>query len=221
MGEEYVRSIGKDFKALIPKFYTPIYKKYIREEVKLLTKNCAGAERVLEAGVGIGRLIPIVSPLAREFFGVDNANLMVEKSKEVAKKFSNVKIIKGGLEELSKVFPKNYFDYTLCVWNTLGNVKDEVKVLKQFGKITSKSIFITVFRKGTLMDRMNFYKAVGMKIKKIDKKNEIFYFATGFWSKAYSLEEIERLSRQSGLKVKHGKVLNNVMLWVELVSDEN
>ncbi|KKQ18728.1 MAG: hypothetical protein US31_C0002G0073 [Berkelbacteria bacterium GW2011_GWA1_36_9] len=223
MAEKYTKKFfegadfqGKEFKALTPKFYPLKYKKYIQEETKLLRKHLVGANRVLEAGVGIGRLIPFLSPLVREFVGVDHANLMLEKSKEVAKNFSNVKIIKGDLEKLSKVFSRNYFDYTLCVWNTLGNVKDEVKVLKQFGEITSKSIFITVYKKGTLIDRTNWYKTVGIKIARIDKKNEIFYSESGLESKSYSLEELNQFAKRAGLKVERAKVLNNVILWIEL-----
>lgn len=41
---------------------------------------------------------------------------MLKKSKMIAKEFSNVKIIKGDLENLSKLFPPKYFDFSLCVW---------------------------------------------------------------------------------------------------------
>lgn len=211
---------GKEFKALTPKFYPPKYKKYIQEETKLLRKHLTGTNRILEAGVGIGRLIPVLSPVVKEFIGVDHANLMLKKSREIAKNFLNVKIIKGNLEELDKTFPKNYFDYTLCVWNTLGNVKDEIKVLRQFKKITSQSIFITVYKKGTLIDRINWYKTVGIKIKTIDKENEIFYSESGLKSKSYSLDELKIIVEQSGLKIKQKKVLNNVILLVELISDK-
>lgn len=212
---------GKEFKALTPKYYPIKYKKYIAEETKLLKKHLKGANAVLEAGVGIGRLIPILSPLVKDFVGIDNANLMLIQSREVAKKISNVKIIKADLEQISTLFPKKYFDYSLCVWNTLGNVKSEAKVLRQLGKITSKSILITVYKKGTLPDRINWYKTVGVTIKRIDRTNEIFYSESGLRSKSYSLEEVKRLARQVGLKVKQARVLNNVILWAELVGDKN
>lgn len=207
----------EEFKALIPKYYPPKYKKYIQEETKLLKKSLRSANRILEAGVGVGRLIPILSPLVSEFIGIDNAELMIKKSKEVAKDFLSAKIIKGDLENLSKIFPKNYFDYSLCIWNTLGNVKDEGIVLKELAKITSKSIFVTVYKKGTLKDRINWYKTVGVKIKKIDKHNEIFYSQSGLKSKSYSLSDIEKIAKSSQLKIKKSKILNSVILWVELV----
>lgn len=206
----------EEFKALIPKYYPEKYKRYIQEETQLLKIKIGNLDRVLEAGVGIGRLIPELAPLTKEFIGIDNADLMLKKSREVAKNFPNVKIINGNLEELGETFPEKFFDSSLCVWNTLGNVKDEISVLKELAKVTKKSIFVTVYLKGTLKERLNWYKTVGVKISKIDKKEETFYSESGLKSKSYSLEDIERLARLSNLKVKSSKILAGVMLWIEL-----
>lgn len=206
-----------EFKALIPDYYPLKYKAYIKQETKLLKKKVRGANRVLEAGVGIGRLIPELSPIVKEFVGIDNAKLMLKLSRKVAKNFPNVEIIKGDLENLNKIFPENYFDFSICVWNTLGNVKNEVKILKQLSKATSKTVFVTVYLKGTLEDRKNWYKKVGVKIKKIDEKNEIFYSESGLRSKSYSLEDIKKMANKSDLKIKRYKILNKVILWVELI----
>lgn len=127
MKDEFFEGVdfkGEEFKALIPKYYPEKYKKYIKEETELLKLKLKQANRVLEGGIGIGRLIPELAPLTKEFIGIDNADLMLKKSRELAKNFQNVKIIKGNLEELDKIFPEKFFDFSLCVWNTLGNVKD-------------------------------------------------------------------------------------------------
>ena len=213
---------GKDFakgefKALIPKYYPQKYKKYIQEETKFLRQKIRGQNRVLEAGVGIGRLIPVLAPLIKEFVGIDKAKLMVKKSKEVAKKYQNVRIVEGKLEKLDKIFSKDYFDFSLCVWNTLGNVKDEVEVLREISKVTSRSIFVTVYKKGTIEKRKKWYRRVGIKIRKIDRKNEIFYSESGLRSKSYSLEDMEKIAKKSGLKIKQSKVLGEVILLVELI----
>lgn len=214
---------GKDFKkqefrALIPKYYTPRYKKYISEEIKLLKLKVKGTNRILEAGVGNGRLIPYLAPLVGELVGIDNASLMLKQSRYAAKKFKNVRIIRGDLDNLDKLFPKNYFDKSLCVWNTLGNVKNEVTVLKELRKVTQGNIFITVFKKGTLKDRISLYRAFGVNIKRIDIDNEIFYSETGLRSKAYNLEDLEKLANRSGLKVKESRTLAGVILYAELNS---
>ncbi len=140
------------------------------------------------------------------------------RSSITAKKFSNVQIIKGNLEQLSILFPLKYFDFSLCIWNTLGNVYDEVHILKQIAKVTSKSIFVTVYHKGTLEERKKWYAAVGVKILKIDKEREIFYSESGLQSKSYSLKDIEHVAKIAGLHIRDSKILAGVILWVELVS---
>lgn len=207
---------GGEFKALIPKYYPPKYKRYIEEETRLLKLKLKRANRILEAGIGIGRLIPELAPIVKEFVGIDNADLMLKKSKEIAKNFTNVNIIKGNLENLSELFLPKYFDFSLCVWNTFGNLEDEVTVLKELAKVTSKSIFITVYHKGTLDDRKKWYKTVGVKISKIDEKNEIFYSESGLKSKSYSLEDIKEIAKASNLQIKDSRILAKVILWVEL-----
>ena len=213
-GEDYK---GEEFKALIPKYYPLKYQKYIQEETELLKSKLKGADKILEAGVGIGRLIPELAPIVKEFVGIDNANLMLKKSEEIARNFKNVKIIKGNLEELNKVLSGDYFEYSLCVWNTLGNVEDEVEVLKNLSEITAKSIFITVYLKGTLADRKDWYKTLGIGISKIDEEKEIFYSKSGLKSKSYNLADMTKIANNAGLKIKDSKILSGVILWAELV----
>ncbi|TAK95455.1 class I SAM-dependent methyltransferase [Patescibacteria group bacterium] len=204
------------FRPLIPKYYPADYQEYIRQETESLKAKVGGAKRILEAGVGIGRLITELAPLVGEFVGVDNAQRMLEESRKVAEKFSNVRIENVNLEELSKFFPEKYFDFSLCVWNTLGNVKDEVVVLKELARVTSESIFITTYLKGTLEKRENWYKTVGINIRNIDEKNEIFYSESGLKSKSFSPEDMGKLANMSNLQLAESKIINDVMLWTEL-----
>jgi len=211
-GEDF--KTGK-FKALMPEYYPAKYKKYVQEEADLLYSSLRNTGRVLDAGVGIGRLIPLLAPVVQEFVGVDNADLMLKDAKSVARRYENVEIVKGDLEKLSSLFLYGYFNDSLCLWNTLGNVKDEVVVLKELKKVTSGRIFVTVYLKGTLSDRKEWYKAVDIKVKKIDSLNEIFYTESGLKSKSYSLDEMKELGMKAGLSVKNWRILGGVMLWVE------
>jgi len=214
---------GKDFehkfKALIPKYYPSEYKKYIEEEKRLIISKVKGENKILEAGVGIGRIIPFIAPKVKSFVGIDNASLMLDESKKTSKKYKNVKIRKLDIEEISKNYSKDYFDYSLCIWNTLGNVKNEVKVLSELSKVTSKEIIITVYKKGTLKQRKKWYETVGIEIKKIDKKNEIFYTKSGLKSKSYNLNDIKEIAKKANLKIKSHKILSNVILYIELCKE--
>ncbi len=213
------KDFKKEFKALIPRYYPEKYKDYIKEETRLLKTKVKGSNKILEAGIGIGRLIPELDPVVKEFIGVDNSNLMLKESKEIAKKLKNVKIIRCDLEKLSKVFSKNYFDYSLCVWNTLGNVKNEVKILRELSRVTKKSVIVSVYKKGTLKDRINWYKTVGIKINKIDKKREIFYSESRLKSKSYSIKDLRQIGKKAGLKISNSKTLAKVLLIIEFKKD--
>jgi len=204
------------FKALLPKYYPADYQEYIRQETELLKAKVSGAKIILEAGVGIGRLIPELALMVGEFVGVDNAQRMLDESKKIAEQLSNVRIENVNLKELSKFFSEKYFDFSLCVWNTLGNVKDEVAVLKELAKVTKDSIFITTYLKGTLEKRKNWYKTVGINIRNIDEENEIFYSESGLKSKSFSPEDMQKLANASNLQIVESKIINNVMLWTEL-----
>lgn len=210
---------GKDFKdkfkALIPGFYTLPYKKYILTEAKVL-KSKVKNRVVLEAGVGIGRLIPLLAPISKEFIGIDTANLMLIQSRKVAKKFSNVEIKEVSIESVDKYFAKNYFDITLCVWNTLGNVDNEISALKSLKKV-SKTIIVTVYMKGTVAKRREWYRKVGIKLSRIDQESETFYSESGLRSKAYSEEELRIIAKKAGLAIKEIKSLEKVVWYVELV----
>jgi ubiquinone/menaquinone biosynthesis C-methylase UbiE len=106
---------SQKFKALMPEFYPTNYQEYIKQETILLKQKLAGVKTVLEAGVGIGRIIPEIAPLVEEFVGIDNADLMLSEAQKQASKFPNVKIIKGYLESLSTIFPRNHFERSICI----------------------------------------------------------------------------------------------------------
>jgi ubiquinone/menaquinone biosynthesis C-methylase UbiE len=207
---------GRPFKALMPQFYPEEYQEYIRLETELIKEKVAGKQNLLEGGIGIGRLTPIISPIVGKMTGVDKAELMIEQAKQIALGYANVQVVKGDLEKLTELFPKKIFDVCVCAWNTLGNVQDEVKVLSQFREVTNGPIFITVFLKGTLEQRKNWYKTVGIVLDQIDETSQTVYTKTGLTSKAYSLEEIAELAKEVDLKIKDSKILNNLVLWVEL-----
>lgn len=141
---------------------------------------------------------------------------MLKQARLVAKDFKNTKIINCNLEDLDKFYPKDYFDYSLCVWNTLGNTNKEELVLKKLAKITKNSIIITVYKKGTIKERKNWYKTVGIEIKKIDEDNEIFYSTSGLKSKSYSEDDLRLMASKSRLKIKRIMNLNGVIIFAEL-----
>jgi len=195
----------EEFRPLIPNYYPKKYREYTKQEINFLKINLKGSNRVLEAGIGIGRIISEIAPLVKEFYGVDNS----------AKNFSNVKILKLDLENIDDKFPDLFFDYTLCLWNTLGNLDNDALILKKLSKVTLKSIIVTVHKKGKIEDRINYYNTVGINYSRYNEQ-ETFYFSGGTTSKAYSVNDLRRLAKKSGLILKNFKTLAGVVILAEL-----
>lgn len=206
---------NQPFKALKPEFYPPLYAAYIKEEEQLLREKIAGSGIVLEAGVGTGRLIPVVAPLVHTLVGIDIADRMLLEAKSVAELHQNVEILKCDISSVAQTFPSHHFDYTLCMWNTLGNVENEVDVLKMLASVTKKSIIMTVFRKGTIEQRRQFYARVGISIASFEQ-DETFFTTSGLRSRAYSESDIRELAACAHLTVRKLEVLLGVMIYAEL-----
>jgi hypothetical protein len=145
---------------------------------------------------------------------------MIKQSNKIAQKFNKVKIIKENIEDLNKRFPKDYFDYSLILWNTLGNVKDEIVVLNNLKQITKKGILITPFLRGNVEKRKEWYKSVGIELDHIDEGTETVYSKSGLLSRSYTLEDFRRFAKETGLILKRHKILSEVCIFVELAIGE-
>jgi len=204
------------FKGLIPSFYTEPYKRYIEEETELVKKVVLGKRNILEAGVGIGRTIQFIAPCVEKMVGIDIADRMLDEAQEVAKQYSNVEIRKLAIETIGSEFSKGFFDVSLCLWNTLGNVDDEVAALRAINDVTNETIFVTVFFRGTLKLRKELYKAIGVEMDHVDEETETFYSKSGLRSRSYRIEDLEKIANEANLKVVNHGILGGVVLWVLL-----
>lgn len=206
------------FKALLPQYYPTEYQKYIQEEEAVISQAIGQSQIVLEGGVGLGRLIPLIAPKVEELHGVDQAGLMVEQAKQKAKDFPNTYIHKINLEKLGSHFSSGFFDVSCCVWNTLGNVKDEVVVLTELKKVTTKKIIVSVHAKGAFENRLRWYEHFHIRPLKIDEQEEVFYSESGLVSKAYGVEDLVRLGDSVGLKFTNAKLLNGLVWYGEFTN---
>ena len=73
-------------------------------------------------------------------------------------------------------------------------------ILKKLSKVTSKGILISVYMKGTLNDRKEWCKTVGVDVRKIDEKNEIFFYSDDEQkSKSYNIDDISIIAERIGI----------------------
>jgi len=209
---------GGDFKALNPRNSTPIYRQYLKEEAKELAERLHSVGQLLEAGVGIGRTIPLIAPHVDSLTGVDQSDGMLAQARIVAAGHPNVQIVKSRLEDLDQRFAAGQFDHSVCLWNTIGNVKSDLEVLRKLGKVTRSGIILTVHAKGNVEKRKEYYEAIGAPVKRVDA-DETVYTTNGLVSRAYSKEDLHRLARSAGLSVAEIKTLAGVM-WLAVMKKE-
>lgn len=197
--------------------YPLAFRKYVSEEEQLIVSKVKGARSVLDAGCGDGRIIPILAPLGCEIVAIDISPDFVEMASQSGNQVPNIRVLEMDMTGIEEEFGPKYFDYTLLLFNTLGNVENEVKVFRSLGTVTRRAIFVTVYLKGTVEARKEFYRSIGSPLEERIDSDETFYSKGGMVSKAYSKMDMETLVAKVGLKVKESKVLGGVMLWVELV----
>jgi len=103
-------------------------RRWIEEETRFL-KEHVGWGRVLDVGVGNGRILKLF--LGGELYGIDNDPRMVQIAKI---NVPSAHIVYGDARHLP--FPSNFFDYTLCVNNTLGNIRlGKIRVLREMNRV--------------------------------------------------------------------------------------
>ena len=100
----------------------------------------------LDIGCGIGRIAKWVSPLIKEYYGVDFSTEMIKKAKEIFKDHKNVNFFVNNGIDLE--FEDNKFDvvYVFLLFqhmtkeNTLNYIKEVYRILKKGGIFFANNI---------------------------------------------------------------------------------
>lgn len=196
--------------------YPEIYQRYLSKEINAVVGFLENSGKVLDVGCGTGRIIPIVSPLVEEYTGIDIKPDYIKTAKKLTKEHDNVQIEKLDALELSKKFKENTFDKSICIWNTIGCVKDDKLVIQEIAKVTKKEFFFSVIAKGTLELRKEYYEKLNIDYE-IDKEKEEIHSKEWCISKAYSREDILKLVEGTGFKIKTIDKVENFAYFVTCI----
>ena len=127
---------------------------------------------------------------------------MVEIAKEKLLGFNNVEIFFENVKEMH--FQNNYFDYSICVFSTLGNTPRPLQkvVLGEIKRVTKNGgkIIISVYSENVLETQKQFYNNIGLDIAKIE--NEFVYTKQGLISERFTKKKLENLFSLVDLEVK-------------------
>ena len=153
--------------------------------------------------------------VTKKIIGIDSNKKLFSKIQERFSKFKNVGIF---LENAKKMhFPDDIFDYTICMGNTFGDFgRDKLKILKEMKRVTKKDgkIVISVYSENSLNTRIEEYKKVGVKIKKI--RDGTVYAEDGLVMEQFTKERLNNIFKSTGLKAKIIK-LNPISYLCEAV----
>jgi ubiquinone/menaquinone biosynthesis C-methylase UbiE len=183
----------------------PILQDYMKTEIEYIIRNVKmpSSKTFVEVGAGYGRVIPQLSKIGKNVLAVEINKKMLKELKKRAKNFTNVTIIEGDANQLTKLLSK-YNDIIekpvlLSLQNTLGTIiGDPYNVLAEMKKIAimkKGEIIISLFCQESLKDwGVKMYKSlqemVGeIDIRKTDFTRGIFISKTGYKSKWWTLEE--------------------------------
>lgn len=178
--------------------YPREYKEYLRLEKRWVNKNLKDCDSLLDVGCGDGRMYPVLKKLCNRYVGVDLdiVALKVARKYESSKsKFTFLDVTKK-----QKKFKRGEFDCVVCLWNTIGNIPNDVAALRFMHHVCSRKCLITVVKKGTLKLRNKYYTTLNANFR-IDEKSEIIYSKEWGFSKPYSKNEIASLCKRVGFKV--------------------
>lgn len=189
--------------------YPLVYRKYLDKEKKFVLQGLSPSDKILDVGCGIGRLIPEIAPRVTLYIGIDNDQSYVKKANETAMTHPNASVMLLDAHKLQRKFRKNEFDKAIITWNTLGCVKNDKKVLEGLSKVVKNQIIFSVVAKGSLKDRVKYYRMLGIKFG-VDKKTETIYSDSWGVVRAYNKEEIKKLCKECGFSISHMMLVDNL-----------
>ena len=169
--------------------YPDIVRKYLEKERELLLDFIRGSVRVLDVGCGTGRIIQELSPIVKEYVGIDIDKGYLESARKIAEGFRNVKILELDVMKLSEKFGPGYFDKSFLLFNTLGSLKNDKAALVEISRVTKNRCFLSLVARGSLEQRKTYYEKMNIDYD-FDEKAETIYSSQWGMVRAYSEEEI-------------------------------
>lgn len=172
------------------KYWPRLFADYMEKEIVWLKENIPKNSVIVDIGCGEGRHLKLLAPIIKKGVGIDNSKTMYQQSKKNLSKYKNIKVF---YEDATKThFKSNYFDITLCMNNTFGNLcEKQTKAIKEMKRITKKNgkIVISVHSSKAVPTKFKLYKNVGLTGMK--KNKDYVYTNEGFKSQQFSKNKLK------------------------------
>ncbi|MBU0530652.1 MAG: class I SAM-dependent methyltransferase [Candidatus Aenigmatarchaeota archaeon] len=196
--------------------YPDIHQRFLEKEMKLTIRFVKNSKGVLDVGCGIGRMIPSIANIVKDYVGIDTNKTYLKIARERSKKFTNVKVIEQDVHKLSNTFKPESFDKAIALWQTIACVKYDKKAIREIAKVTRNGFLFTLFIKGSLKERTAYYDALGLEYT-TDEKTETIFSPQWGASRAYSKEDIEKLVEGTGFIIEKMNLIDNIAYAIFLI----
>jgi 16S rRNA A1518/A1519 N6-dimethyltransferase RsmA/KsgA/DIM1 with predicted DNA glycosylase/AP lyase activity len=129
---------------VIEKTDDPIFQDYMKTEIEYIIKNVENPSNktFIDVGAGYGRVVHWLSKIGKNVIAVEIDKKMLKELKKRSKKLSNVIVIEGDANELTRILSKyNYLienPVLISLQNTFGTlIGNPYKVLEEMKKIAT------------------------------------------------------------------------------------
>ncbi len=181
---------------------TPAYKNLFDTERAYLLTHIKPDQKVLDIGCGDGRNMKTILEKTKYVTGVDNDQVAIQDTLKHFSDIHTVMIVHG--EAAALPFEDNSFDVVTFLMILPNLDTQKVKALKEAARVLKDDgkIILSTFAETAFDERMEIYKQVKAPIERIEGTKVIFNKSLGAnISEQSSLEDIEKLAKESGLKV--------------------
>lgn len=198
--------------------YPSAYIEYLEAEKKWVQNEIGHVHSLLDAGCGDGRLSLFLAGFTKKYVGVDLDTEALKKARQFES--DTIRFVHGDLASLGNLFDENSFNATASLWNTLGNIEEDERALKEMYLVSRDKVLISVIEKGHIPERIDYYRTMNVPFE-LDEDKEIIYSEAWGIARAYSRKELADLSTQIGFRVKNIVSLGKIAFGIVLVKHNN
>lgn len=173
----------------------PEISEYLSTEIIYLKENIKKESSIIDFGCGDGRHLRSLDRIISSGLGIDMnseyLNVAINKSRT-----KKLKFVKGNIEKFS---PKEYFDYSMSMYNTLGVVRNQEGLIKSMVSSTKAGgiLMLSLYSSESIPYRMSMYKSMGFKKPML--KGSTIQIENGLFSRHYSKSDIMKLLPNSDI----------------------
>ncbi|GEM_PF-1095535 len=154
---------------------------------------------ILDVGFGKGRyLIELSRRENLHVVGIDYSLLMQLLTRRIAQ-LNGIAVDARDGDATKMVFPDSSFDVTICMYNTLGNIPEDVRALGEMKRVTRKGglVIISLLSEHALPFQLAIYHEMGLTVK--ETTDDRVYTHQGLVSKRHTKLALKNLMEKVGL----------------------